>query len=160
LVRTYDGSEVVRGASAVNLAFLGSGVESANQKLAEYIGAILAMIGQGIAPRGDSVTTLTWTMTKRPKGVRVTNATMVVTLLCIAADVDVKEETHIAGKGSELCDRLSRRWDIGKTPTMSVSEEAEDMGLKGAEVVEMDLDPGVRGIVELCDLRMELSSES
>jgi hypothetical protein len=168
LVRTYDGSEVVRGASAVNLAFLGSGVDSANQNLAEYIGAILAMIGQvmlgltgtGIAPRGDSVTTLTWTMTKRPKGVRVTNATMVVTLLCIAADVDVKEETHIAGKGSELCDRLSRRWDIGKTPTMSVSEEAEDMGLKEAEVVEMDLDPGVRGIVELCDLRMELSSES
>jgi hypothetical protein len=71
-------------------------------------------------------------MTERPRGVRVTNAAMVWTLLCVAADVDVKEVTHIAGKGNEQRNRLSRRWDTGKTPTMSESEEAEDMGLKGA----------------------------
>jgi hypothetical protein len=41
-VRT-DGAEVVRGVSAVNLAFLEFGVDSSNQNLAEYIGAILAV---------------------------------------------------------------------------------------------------------------------
>ena len=143
-------------------------MDSSNQNLAEYIGAILAVMGQvmlgfsgtGIALRGDSVTALTWTMTERPRGVRVTNAAMVWTLLCIAADVDVKEVTHIAGEDNEQCDRLSRRWDVGKTPTMSVLEEAEDMGLKGVIVVDMDTDVSVRRIVELCDPKMELKSES
>jgi hypothetical protein len=166
-VRT-DGAEVVRGVSAVNLAFLGFGTDSSNQNLAEYIGAILAVIGQvilgfsgtGIALRGDSVTALTWTMTERPRGVRVTNASMIWTLLCIAADVDVKEVTHIAGEDNKQCDRLSRRWDVGKTPSITVLEEAEDMGLRDVEVVEMDMDPSVRGIVQLCDPRDELNSES
>ena len=166
-VRT-DGAEVARGVSAVNLDFLEFGVDSSNQNLAEYIGAILAVVGQvmlgfsgtGIALRGDSVTALTWTMTERPRGVRVTNAAMVWTLLCIAADVDVKEVTHIPGEDNEQCDRLSRRWDVGKTPTMSVLEEAEDMGLKGVIVVDMDTDVSVRRIVELCDPKMELKSES
>jgi hypothetical protein len=151
-VRT-NGTEVVRGVSAVNLDFLGSGTDSSNQNLAEYIGAILAVLGQvilgfsgtGIALRGDSVTALTWAMTERPRGVRVTNASMIWTLLCIAADVDVKEVTHIAVEDNKQCDRLSRRWDIGKVPTMTVSEEAEDMGLRGANVVEMDADSSVRG---------------
>jgi hypothetical protein len=35
-VRT-NGAEVVRGVSAVSLAFLGFGVDSANQNLAQYI---------------------------------------------------------------------------------------------------------------------------
>jgi hypothetical protein len=158
-VRT-DGAEVVRVVSAVSLAFLDIGVDSPNQNLAEYIGAILAVLGQailgfsgtGIALRGDSVTALTWTITERPKGVRVNNASMIWTLLCIAADVDVKEVTHIPGEDNKQCDRLSRRWDVGKIPTMTVSEEAEDMRLGRVEVVEMDLDPSVKGIVELCDI--------
>jgi hypothetical protein len=121
---------------------------------------ILGFSGTGIALRGDSVTALTWTMTERPRGVRVSNASMIWTLLCINADVDVKEVTHIPGEDNKQCDRLSRRWDVGKTPNMTVSEEAEDMGLGRVEEVEMDLDPSVRGIVELCDPRVELSSES
>jgi hypothetical protein len=152
----------------VSLAFLGFRVDSSNQNLAEYIGAILAVLGQvilgfsgtGIALRGDSATALTWTMAERPRGIRVTNASMIWTLLCIAADVDVKEVTHIPGEDNKRCDRLSRRWGVGKTPTMTVSEEAEDMGLGRVEVVEMDLDPSVRGVVELCDPRTELSTES
>jgi hypothetical protein len=166
-VRT-DGAEVVRDVSAVNLAFLDLGVDSSNKNLAEYIVAILAVLGQvilgfsgtGIALRGDSVTALTWAMTERPRGVRLTNASMVWTLLCIAADVDVKEVTRIAGEDNEQRDRLSRRWNIGKVPTMIVSEEAEDMGMIGVEVVEMGRDPGARGIIELCDPGTELSSES
>jgi hypothetical protein len=80
--------------------------------------------------------------------------------LCIAADVDVKEVTHIAGEDNKQCDRSSRRWDIGKVPTMTVAEEAEDMGLRGVDVLEMDVDSGVRGVVELCDPRTELSTEN
>jgi hypothetical protein len=95
-----------------------------------------------------------------PERSRVTNASMVWTLLCIAADVDVKEVTHFAGEDNGQCDRLSRRSDIGNVPTMTVSEEAEDMGMRGVEVVEMDRDQSVRGIRELCDPRTELSSES
>jgi hypothetical protein len=154
-----NGAEVAMGVSAVNLASLDFGVDSSNQNLAEYIGAILAVVGQvmlgfsgtGIALRGDSVTALTWTMT---------NAAMVWTLLCIAADVEVKEVTHIPGEQNERCDRLSRRWDVRKTPTVSVSAEAEEMGMKGVKVVEMDADPSVREVIELCDPRRELSSES
>jgi hypothetical protein len=56
---------------------------------------------------------------------------MVWTLQCIAADVEVKEVTHIPGEDSQQCDCLSRWWDVGKEPTMSVLEEAEDMGMKG-----------------------------
>jgi hypothetical protein len=62
-----DGAQVVRGVSAVSLASLDFGVDSSNQNLAEYIGAILEVLGQvilgfsgtGIALRGDSVTALT-----------------------------------------------------------------------------------------------------
>jgi hypothetical protein len=39
----------------------------------------------------------------------VINAAMVWALLCIAADIDIKEITHIAGEDNEKCDRLSRR---------------------------------------------------
>ena len=45
----YDrdsGTEVVLGVSAVCLGFLGFGVESSNQNLAEYMGAIIAVAGQ------------------------------------------------------------------------------------------------------------------
>lgn len=163
-----DGVEVARGVSAVDLSFLGFGVDSSNQNLAEYIGAILAVIGQvmlgchgtSIALRGDSVTALTWTMTERPRGVRVTNASMVWTLLCIAAGVEVKEVTHIAGEDNDKCDRLSRRWDLGRRPTMTVAEEASEMGLGRAEILEMESDSTIRGIIELCDPRTDLNSET
>jgi hypothetical protein len=91
-----DGSEVVKGVSAVNVAFMEFGVDSSKKNLAEYIGAI-AVIGQvmlrfsgtGIALRGDRVGALTWTMTERPRGLSVTNTSMLWTLLCIAADAKV-----------------------------------------------------------------------
>jgi hypothetical protein len=41
-----------------------------------------------------------------------------------------------------------------------VLEEVEDMGLRDGEVVEMDMDPSIRGIVHLYDPSDELNSES
>jgi hypothetical protein len=88
-VRT-DGTEVVRGVSAVNLAFLEFGVDSSNQNLAEYIGAILAVLGQVILHRHSPEERQCDSPDMgRPRGVRVTNASIVWTLLCIAADVVV-----------------------------------------------------------------------
>ena len=43
---------------------------------------------------------------------------------------------------------------------MSVSEEAEDMGISGAVVVEMNSVQSVMDIIALCDPRAELNSEA
>ena len=157
-------AEVAMGVGAADLLFLGFGEDSSFQNLAEFLGAILAVLGQialghrgrSVALRGDSVTALTWAITERPRGERVTKAAMVFSLLCIAAGVDVKEVTHIAGTENKNCDRLSRR---GRAPTMSILEEAEAMGLRRVDVVEIDGDKDITDILKLCDPRHELHSE-
>ena len=108
--------------------------DSSFQNLSEFIGAILAVVGQVILGykeqsldlREDSVTALTWAKTERPRGSVVTNATMVWSLLCIAAGIEVKETVHIAGKDNQRCDRLSKR---GSRSDQSVLKEAAEMGV-------------------------------
>ena len=158
------GAEVALGVGAADLLFLVFGEDSSFQNLSEFLGAILAVLGQialgfrgrSVALRGDSVTALTWAITERPRRERVTKAAMVLSLLCIAAGVDVKEVTHIAGTENKNCDRLSRR---GRAPTMSIFEEAEAMGVRGVEVVDIDGDEDVISILKLCDPWRELQSE-
>ena len=160
-----DGAEECIGVSAIDLTFLGFGVDSSYQNLSEFIGAILAVIGQVIlgcsgrclALRGDSVTALTWAITERPRGSIVTNAAMIWTLLCIATDVNVTEITHIAGIDNGNCDRLSRR---GADETVSVTDEAREMGLIGGKEVDMNGDESIREILLMCDPMKELKAES
>lgn len=109
-----------------------------------------------MALRGDSVMALTWAITERPTGERVTKAAMVFSLFCIAAGVDMKEVTHIAGTKNEKCERLLRR---GRTHTMSILAEAEAMAVRGVDVVEIDGDEDIINILTLCDPRCELHSE-
>lgn len=131
-----SGTEVVLGVCAVSLGFLSFGFDSSNQNLAEYLGAIIAVLGQvilgysgrSLALRGDSVTALTWAISERPRGKLVTNASMVWTLLCVATNIDVREITHIPGNDNDKCDRLSRR---GDTPALTVREEVREMGIEG-----------------------------
>ena len=157
-------AEVTVGVGAADLLFLGFGEDSSFQNLSEFLGAILAILGQialgfrgrSVALRGDSVTALTWAITERPRGERVTKAAMVFSLLCIAAGVDIKEVTHIPGTENKNCDRLSRR---GRAPTMSIIEEAEAMGVRGVDLVEIDGDDDILSILKLCDPRSELHSE-
>ena len=112
-----NGTEASRGVCAVDLTRLGFDSDSSFQNLAEFIGAILAVLrhtalgnaGCSIALRGDSVTALTWAITERPRGSIATNAAMIWTLLCVAADVHVTHTTHIPGADNESCDQLSRR---------------------------------------------------
>ena len=159
-----DGAEVARGVSAVDITFLDFATDSSYQNLAEFIGAILAVLGhvalgntgRSIALRGDSVTALTWAITERPRGSIVTNAAMVWTLLCVAADVDVRSITHIPGIENEKCDQLSRR---GQTPPNTVLEHAVNLGLSGASEVELGLDGNVMALLKLCSPQIPIESD-
>ena len=160
-----SGTEVVVGVSAACLGFLGFGVDSSNQNLAEYIGAIIAVVGQvilghsgrSLALRGNSVTALTWAILERPRGEIVTNASIVWTLLCVATNIDVRKIAHIPGEENGRCDRLSRR---GMTPGMSVREEAREMGIDGGVVIEVNGDEEIMGLLRLCDPRRKLESDT
>ena len=103
---TFNGAEVAGGVAAVDLSFLNFGEDSSFQNLSEFIGAIIAVAGQVImgrqsqsmSLRGDSITALTWAITERPKGKRVTRAAIIWTMLCVGVNIQIDGITHIAGK--------------------------------------------------------------
>ncbi len=103
------------------------------------------------------MTALTWAITERPRGSIVTNAAMVWTLLCVAADVDVRSITHIPGVDNEKCDQLSRR---GQTPSNTVREHAVSLGLSGASEVELGLDGNVMALLKLCSPQIPIDSDT
>lgn len=160
-----DGAEVARGVCAVDLSFLNFGDDSSYQNLSEFIGAIVAVVGhvilgnkgRSLALRGDSVSALTWAITERSRGSIVTNAAMVWTLFCIAADVDVREATHIPGVENDDCDQLSRR---GPAPINTVEEHAKNLGIMGAAVVEAQSDSDIMTILRLCNPHVNIQSDS
>ena len=86
--RKSGGAEVAVGVCAITLSCFKFQDDSSYQNLAEFIGAVLAVIGhislggrgRTLALRGDSVTALTWAITERPRGTIVTNAAMIWTL--------------------------------------------------------------------------------
>lgn len=82
---------------------------------------------------------------------------MVWTLLCVATNIDVREIKHIPGHENEKCDRLSRR---GVSPVGTVRNEAEEMGIEGGVVIEINEDEEIMGLLRLCDPRRELESDS
>ena len=82
---------------------------------------------------------------------------MVWTLLCVATNIDVREVTHIPGADNDKCDCLSRR---GATREKTVLEEAEEMGIMGAVVMEVNEAQEIMHILRLCDPRRKLTSDS
>jgi hypothetical protein len=76
---------------------------------------------------------------------------MIWTLLCVAADVDIRETTHIPGEQNDNCDQLSWR---GLRPTNSVSEHAHAMGIGEAKVIDIAGDEEIMDLIFLCDPRM------
>ena len=107
----------------------------------------LGNAGRSIALRGDSVTALTWAITKRPRGSLVTNAATIWTLLCIAADIHVSEITHLPGADNDRCDQLSRR---GPKPTLSLAEHAITLGLGTAPEISLEDDTDASTLLRLC----------
>jgi hypothetical protein len=87
----------------------------------------------------------------------VTNASMVWTLLCVATNIDVREITHIPGVENGRCDRLSRR---GITSSMTVREEAREMGIDEGVEIEVNGDEEVMRLLRLCNPRRRLESDS
>jgi hypothetical protein len=81
---------------------------------------------------------------------------MIWTLLCIAADVNVKKVTHVSGKDNANYDRLACREGV---TTVSVEDEAAEMGVVGGAVLEVNGDESVMAILRLCDTRTEFLSE-
>ena len=117
---------------------------------------MLGHSGRSLALRGDSGTALTWAISERPRGEIVTNASIVWTLLCVATNIDVREITHIPGVENGRCDRLSRR---GMTSSLTVREEAREMGIDGGVEIEVHGDKEVMGLLRLCDPRRRLESD-
>jgi hypothetical protein len=97
------------------------------------------------------MTALTWAVTERPRGEIVTNAAMVWTLLCVAAEIHVKEVIHMS-----IVTGCHAR---GSEPTLTVKQEAAEIGLERVEVVEVDDCGVVTKILELCDPKVSLKSE-
>ena len=162
----YDRSrstEVIVGVCAVDLSFLSFGDDSSFQNLSEFIGAILAVAGylrlgykgRSLALRGDSVTALTWALTERTRGCIVTNASMVWTLLCVAAEVDVTEITHISGKENHRCDALSRIGESGR----AVVDQATAMGVAERRIVDAQDDQNIMALLGQCNPSTILESD-
>lgn len=81
---------------------------------------------------------------------------MVWTLLCVAADINVQNVTHIAGVDNKKCDSLSRR---GIQSATSVLEDAASMGIQGADLVEVNGDKSMMGVLRLCDPKRKMTTE-
>lgn len=157
-------AEVVLGVCAIDISFLGFKEDSSFQNLAEFIGAITVIIGgimigcrgQSMDLRGDSVTALTWAVTERARGNLATNAAMIWTSLCIAADVNVQEGIHIPGVDNDRCDQLSRR---GPDCPQSVEDHAAAMGIIGALDVQVQQDASAKTLLELCCPKVERNTD-
>ena len=125
--------EVCLGGGAVDLSCLSFNSDSSNQNVAEFMGALLGIIGLvklgvrnvDVELRGDSVTALSWAT----KGQRSINAATIFTMLCVALSVDVKSTCHISGDDNFKCDRLSRLKESGNT-VASVMSESVYRGLR------------------------------
>ena len=104
--------------------------------------------GKNLTPRGDSITALTWAYTERTRGPTATNAAMVWTLLCIAADVHIADTTHLPGKLNVTCDLLSRR-SAANAPVSQ--QEVKDLGLSGEAVLNLGNIPAVKALISICD---------
>ena len=143
--------EVCFGGDAVDLPCLSFYSDSSNQNVAEFMGALLGIIGLvklgvrnvDVELRGDSVTALSWAT----KGQRSINAATIFTMLCVALSVDVKSTCHISGDDNFKCDRLSRLKESGNT----VASVMSDIGLQGVETLDLESDLAVKTLIRCCD---------
>ena len=162
--RVTDGAEVILGVCAFPIGFLSFRDDSSYQNLAEFLGALIAIVGftrmnfQGHALklRGDSITALTWAITERPRGELVTKAAMAWTLVSIASGVHIADVEHIPGVQNDKCDCLSRR---SQGTELSVKDELVHMGLAGVHVLHLENDTAVQELLRCCDPNVPVSTD-
>ena len=153
-----SGDEQLVGGGAVSLLPLGFGVDSSFQNTAEFIGAILVIVVMlrigmkeiKICLRGDSISALTWASEERFKGENINNAAIVFISLMTLAQAEIIEHQHIPGEDNWRCDGLSRP---------SLRKTAADLGLENITIIDMNGDPIVTEILELCDPRLSIATE-
>jgi hypothetical protein len=163
LYQRVDGGEVCLGGAAVDITVLGFKGDSAFQNLAEYIGALVGILGlvhlgvhhEDLEMRGDSVTALTWAQTERARGVLVSNAAMIFTSVCIRYGMDVKTATHRSGEDNFRCDELSRLAESG----LSARAVMDDLGFTACRVLDLTESQSFRRLVELCSPGIEFVNE-
>ena len=154
IYKRVNAMEVCLAATAMDLRRLGFGNDSSFQNTAEYVGAIVGILGllrlgisnEDIELRGDSISALTWAKTERPRGKVVTNAAMVFTILCVAHGIEAKEATHISGEANYRCDKLSRIAESG----LEVADVLSSIGLEGVRDLMLESDGNARDIIQLC----------
>ena len=147
----------------MDLRGLDFGNDSSYQNMAEYVGAIVGILGllklgvsnEDIEVRGDSQSALTWARTERPRGKVVTNAAMVFTLLCVSHGIEAKEATHIGGQVNYRCDQLSRMAESG----LAVADILVGIGLGGIRDLMLESDCRARKLIECCRPDRQFSSE-
>lgn len=117
----FDGIDgTYLGASIVNLGTLGFGVESKYQNYAEFIVAIIGLIGalslkpnlRYAAFRGDSISALKWLSTGRVKSGLAHNLSTIFINLCVKYNLEVTEVSHVPGVLNTSADLLSRNGSI------------------------------------------------
>ena len=163
IYQRVDAVEVCVAATAMDLRGLNFGDDSSFQNTAEYIGAIIGIMGrlrlgisnEDIELRGDSLSALTWAKTERPRGKLVTNAAMVFTLLCVSHGIEAKEVTHIGGHANYRCDQLSRISKSGLT----VENVLLGIGLGSVRNIMLESDSAATKVVECCRPDRHFSSE-
>ena len=163
LFQRIGGGEACLGGAAVDIRGLGFEGDSSYQNLAEYVGALVGILGlvdlgikgEDLEIRGDSVAALTWAKTERVRGDRVTNAAMVFTSACLRYGMDVKAVTHIPGEDNDRCDRLSRLAESG----LSTRTAMDAMGLATCGVLDLSGNAGFHRLVELCSPGRDFANE-
>ena len=162
--KRVNGAEVCLGGSAVSLRGLSFEGDSSYQNLCEFIDAMLGLIGLSklgirgvdVTMRGDSISALTWVSTERYRGVNVSNASMVFTMLCINQELIVKESVHIPGSDNGRCDALSRLWESGKT----MKEVMTSIGLENSREVDLQGCQHVQNLLASCDPSIKFNAEA
>jgi hypothetical protein len=108
------------GSSTVNLNSLGFMEESKYQNYAEFIVAVIGVIGaihlipnlKHVAFRGDSISALTWLKSGRVKSDIANNVSTIFINLCIKYHLEVTSVSHIPGVENRSADLLSRQGNI------------------------------------------------
>lgn len=111
-----NGSEVPVGACQVDISSLGFEGKPANQNTAEFIGAMLGLVGVkklGYADllvklRGDSISALTWASTSRFRGDLVVPAAIVFVMFLEVHKIVLVPPEHTAAAKHWRVDELSR----------------------------------------------------
>ena len=167
IYRRMNGHDVFLGGGGADITKLGFGADSSFQNLAEFSGAVLALVcivklgllgeiqDTGFGLRGDSISALTWLEKERYRGSTVCNASIIYTLLGLRCRTQVSEAEHISAALNYRADSLSRLSESGRSAT----EDLIHMGFEDAEAVELDMDIHVGLLLEYMDPSFNIDSE-